>query len=303
MDDLFAVDEPVEPPDEGGDFSFIDDLADGPAAEEQQSAAGATVDAGVSPELAEMRRELENLNRRLADTQAGFHQANQGRQFAEEIIKAQREDAAAEARRRAAAEALAPPTWTEEQVEALHNDPSAILTAIQQHGEYVRQRTLAEVGPYIARLDRAARLVEPIVEQEIIRAEQGARSIAAAQWGIDDNEYRQLAPIADGLLRQASRDEDAYKAMRLNPGVIATAFSMAKTQAQGGVPVRQSPRPPSFGAGGGGGGGSQAGGGRQATQKLPNRLLGVASQMEKKFGLDAGTIANAPVRIRQGGRL
>lgn len=293
MDDLFQVSEETEEPGFNDELLFVDEEPEEDGAD--QPAAQATA---ANPDLEVMRREIENLNKRLQDTQSSFHQANQGRQFAEEIIRANREEAAAEQRRRAAAAAMAPPQLSDEEIEALHSDPRAIVQTVQNYGEYVRQRTLAEVGPYIARLDRAARLSEAMVEREILRAEQDAKQMAAVQWDIDEAEYQQLAPYADNLLQQAAKDPDSYKAMRLNPGIIATALATAKTQMQGGVRVNKPAVAPSFGGGGGGDRGS-----RQGVQKLPGRLVSTASKMERKLGLDSGSIANAPVRTRQQGRL
>lgn len=291
MDDLFQVDDQPEEPGFNDELLFVDEEPEESGAEDQSAAQAGASNADIEA----LRAELANVNKRLQDTQASFHQANQGKQFAEEIIRASRADAIAEQQRRQAAAAMAPPQLTDEEIEALHNDPRAIVQTVERFTEYGRQRALAEVGPYIARLDRAARLSEAMVEREIFRAEQDARQMAAVQWDIDDAEYAQLAPHADALLQQAARDADAYKAMRLNPGVIATALSMAKTQMQGGVRVNKPAVAPSFGGGRGNGNGG--------AQKLPGRLISTASKMERKLGLDAGSIANAPVRTRQQGRL
>jgi hypothetical protein len=289
MDDDVIMD-----PGGGEELIFIDDSIDrDPGQPEGQEEPGEPVVA-QSDEVANLRAELANLNQRFHDTQGNFHRADQGRQFYEAMVQANRQQWEDRQRAEQAAAAMAPPQFSEEDVESLHTNPQAIVDLAIKVAEWSRQRTLAEVGPHIARLNTATSTLEPIAVREVYRAEGDARAMAHRSFGIDEAEFNRLAPAVDQMLIAASGGNPAaYQRSRLDPRVITTAMAAAKAQYGGGVPVQPSAVAPSLG-----------GGGRQgATGRIPSRLNPVASEMERRLGLGSGEIAAAPVRNRAERRL
>lgn len=221
----------------------------------------APVDAlpGASPaDVAALRAEIErmrqeaadretNFNKRIADTQAWAQQANNGRQFAQELLRAQQTWADQQRLAAEQARAYAVPELTEEQEESLIADPKFLRQYWEVRDQATRNRVMAELAPRLANAEALATIAEPVVEllSEVARFRASQMAEVA---GITEEEFDEYLPVAQQYLAQSVNNNPwNYQRLRLNPQAVALAVQAVRQQRP--VPVKPSPKAPSLGPG------------------------------------------------------
>jgi hypothetical protein len=271
-----AVD--VSPELASGMMSSSDEPGDAlPSTEEPAPDPIATRLAALEEGLAAERAEKANLEQRLRDTQAWGNQAHQAQQFAQAQISAQAQEYERRKQQDAWAASLQPPTFTEDEREAMIADPNVLTGKMFEVADWTRRRTLAEVGPHLEAARAFNAIAEPLFNQGREIAIERARGIAEKQLGIDAEMFDQLLPAARQILDNVP-DRAAASKMSLDSTVIAHAINVARTQ--GGVPLKKPKAAPTIGAGNATPGAAPV-----------NHVSAERAAMERKFGIklpDAG---------------
>lgn len=224
-----------------------------PTTEAAPSAPGVTPSdvAALRDEITRMRQEAAdreaNFNKRLQDTQSWGQQANTGRQFAQELLRAQQ--AWADQQRLAAEQArsFAVPELSDEQDEELIANPKFLKQYWEARDAAVRNRVMAELAPRLANAEALATIAEPVVELLSEVAKFRASQLAEVS-GIKEDEFDEHYPIALQYLNQSAQGNPwQFQRLRLNPQAISAAVTVARQQRP--VSVNPAPKAPSLGAG------------------------------------------------------
>lgn len=246
MPDELAVD--VSPDIAAGVLTSSDEPGDALPSTEETAAPDpiATRLAALEEGLAAERAEKANLEQRLRDTQAWGNQAHQAQQFAQAQINAQAQEYERRKQQDAWAASLQPPTFTEDEREAMIADPNVLTGKMFEVADWTRRRTLAEVGPHLEAARAFNAIAEPLYNQGKELAIERARVVAERQLGIDAEMFDQLLPAATQILNNVP-DRAAASKMWLDSTVIAHALNVARTQ--GGVPLKKPKATPTIGPG------------------------------------------------------
>lgn len=138
---------------------------------------------GGDSEVQALRRELEQVKQRFADTQRWGHDANQARIMADAMLNAERARAAeAEAQRQRAA-AAEPPALPDP--EELINDPRLLRDAMVAIAKWARESTLAEMTPHLREFHQMQGAMQTLQAEQVRRAKEAAKALAEEN-GFDD---------------------------------------------------------------------------------------------------------------------
>lgn len=230
-----------------------------PTAEAAPSTPGVTPSdvAALKEEIARMRQEAAdreaNFNKRLYDTQAWGQQANLGRQFAQELLRAQSTWQDQQRLAEQQARSYAVPELSDEQDEELIANPKFLKQYWEARDAAVRNRVMAELAPRLANAEALATIAEPVVELLSEVAKFRASQLAETT-GIKEEEFDEHYPVALQYLSQSTRSEQFpqgnpwhFQRLRLNPQALSMAVQVARQQRP--VSVNPAPKAPSLGAG------------------------------------------------------
>lgn len=217
------------------------------------------------------RQEKAALEQRLRDTQSWGQQSHNANLLAQAQIQAQSQEYERRQQQDAWRQSLQPPSFSEEEREAMIADPNALTASMFKVADWTRRATLAEVAPHLETARAFSALAEPLYNQGRETAIERARNVAKTQLDIDGDLFDQLMPAATQILNSVP-DRAAASKMWLDPTVIAHALNVARTQ--GGVPLKKPKTTPTIGSG------NAAPGGRSASQ--PSAFQ---AEMERKFGM------------------
>lgn len=199
--------------------------------------------APAQPSYEEMLAQIENLNRRLADTQRGFHQANNNSQLAQEIVQGLAGYAEARRAQDRARDNFQPPTVQDP--DALLTDPGVLMNTMGEYVDYGYRRALAEMAPHLQTAAGMAQ-VAPVIIQNQMELVADRVAHAAAREGIPEQEFGQLYDQATQIVMSGQIPDAEKIRLRLRPDAMLAAVRMAR-DARG----PRTPAPPSIGPGGG----------------------------------------------------
>jgi hypothetical protein len=223
--------------------------------------------APAAPSYDELRSQIENLNRRLADTQAGFHRANNNSQLASEIVSGLASYAEARRQQDYARDSFQPPTVQDP--DALLTDPGVLMNTMGQYVDYGYRRAVAEMAPHVQTAAGMAQ-VAPVIIQNQMDMVADRVSQQAAREGVTEQEFGQLYDQATQIV-MAGNIPDAEKIrLRLRPDAMLAAVRMAR-DSRG----PRTPAPPSLGPNGGGPG--------QPRQQSSSYAAGIEQMLGIKF--------------------
>lgn len=263
----------------GGDFQ--PPVVDVPPVEQVQPAAPA------QPTYEELRGQIENLNRRLADTQRGFHQEQNNSRLAQEIVNGLAGYAEQRRAHEQARDTYQPPTVQDP--DALLTDPQALMRTMAEYVDYGYRRAVAEVAPYLQQAAGMAQ-VAPVMVENQMRNTMGEVAQAAAQEGLcsSEQEFAQLYDRATEIVMAGQIPEGEKFRLRMRPDAMLAALRIAQ-----GSRSPRTPAPPSLGPGGG------------PAHRSPSAPSGYAAGIEKTLGIkfDKNDYAELGRRLHaQGGR-
>lgn len=218
----------------------------------QQKAAPSTPPPAPAPDkTADLEAHVQNLEKRLSDTQAYANYTAQQGNSATEMLQAidQREQQRLQAYQQA--QMLQPPQVANK--ESLITDPDAVEAMSRDYAEWGYRRAQAEYAPLISMASDLA-AVQP---QLLQLGEQYAWWQAQAwtqQDGISAEEFNQHAPAARHIINSYTNNQAQVQAALMNPESIRWATHMARSQSGKPLPIqgeaKAPPSPPSGSAGG-----------------------------------------------------
>ena len=196
-----------------------------------------------APQEPDYKAEIEQLKKRLADTQRNYHQQLDTSRLGQEIVNGLA--AAAEQRRMRdqRQQALQPPRV--EDPDALLTDPNALIQTLHQYVDYGYQRAVSDLGPHLAGVAGMTAIAPTIIMNQMDIVAEKAQA-AAAREGINQAEFEQLLPVAEQIIQSGNIDQPEKLRLRLRPDAVLAAVKLAR-DSRG----PRTPAPPSLGPGGG----------------------------------------------------
>lgn len=195
----------------------------------------------AGPTMEQLRAERDVLQRRLHDTQQGFHQANNNTRLAQEIVAGLTQAADYRRAREAQQEALAPPSVPDP--DALLTDPNALMATLHQYVDYGYRRAMMEVQPHLQSLSGIAELAPTMLHEQMQSAADRAERLAT-QRGISAEEFQQLLPEAVQIIGAGNIPDAEKIRLRLRPDALVAAAELARNSRG-----PRSAAPPSLGPG------------------------------------------------------
>lgn len=166
--------------------------------------------------------ELETANKRVADNQANFHQANQGRQFAEEVVQVQREEREREAQWMQQVQASQPPSV--DKPDDLLDDGEALQAHLHNLAQWSVGAAMAQARPLMEEVRKGARRLAAMhtVAKEL--ATDRARDKISTM-GFDD-----FDELKEGVDQQFSAWGEEGIDLQLIPQNIVNAYLMERNR-------------------------------------------------------------------------
>ncbi len=223
-----------------------------PAAE-VEAGADAVAGAAPSPDLTalqatidEQNRKLEELSSRLTETQRwGHHQSSAAAQSQALVDAMARRDEALRQQQEYYT-AMAPPTFSDEERQAVLEDPAVLERKMREMVNYGYKYAYHTMAPALNQAVAAAQVTARLAQRERSRSEKEARA-AAEEAGITVEEFDAFIPEVRNAF-DAMPDQYAAESLRMDPTMVLNAMNVLRTQ-RGGVPIKKQKAPPSLGPG------------------------------------------------------
>lgn len=172
------------------------------------------------------------------------------RDIATALVEANAEQRRQWEQEQAAARALTPPTWTEDEKARILADPDLLYKKVLDAVKFGHQAAVAQLLPKVRAGEIVHQISQRLVDATADWALEKAKGMLRTQ-GLDprDLERDDILQATYAILQEASSRADdpqvAYTNMTLDPRALTTAAMMARTRVGGGPPVggRRSPAP------------------------------------------------------------
>ncbi len=216
--------------------------------EERRGERGDTTPPPPPPEFSRLESTVENLEKRLADTQSSFHQVAAERNQFQQMLQGMQQQTQQQQQQQAQAQqaqAMKPPQLTDEELEAVQSDPKKLQQYMLLMNEHAIRQARTEYGPLVQWAQNASALNE--VQQGLLEdvAVTKARDLMVKEDGIDETTFNEMVQPTRKLLMASYQHPAQQRATLLNPEAIRWGMKMAMSQNGTPMPTRTAaPAPP-----------------------------------------------------------